>query len=96
MFYFFLLHPSGGEVLSWGSNSHGQLGHGKQVSPSLPTPAQVAALTGVAVTQISAGGTHSLFLTLPGLVYCCGANQSGQLGLNRVDETGTDNSSVAC
>ncbi|XP_075905855.1 putative E3 ubiquitin-protein ligase HERC6 [Nelusetta ayraudi] len=81
----------GGEVLSWGSNSHGQLGHGKEVSPSLPTPAQVAALTGVAVTQISAGGTHSLFLTLPGLVYCCGANQSGQLGLNRVDETGRFN-----
>lgn len=60
----------------------------------MPKPALVTALTGVAVTQISAGGTHTLFLTLPGLVYCCGANQSGQLGLNRVDPAGADNYSL--
>lgn len=88
--FHFVPYPSGGEVLSWGSNSHGQLGLGKQVSRSVHTPALVAALTGVAVTQISAGGSHTLFLTLPGLVYCCGANQSGQLGLNRVDEPGAE------
>ncbi|XP_047449631.1 E3 ISG15--protein ligase HERC5-like isoform X2 [Mugil cephalus] len=80
----------GGDVLSWGSNSHGQLGLGKEVS-MLCTPSLVYALTGVAVTQIAAGGTHSLFLTLSGLVYCCGANKSGQLGLNRVDEKGRFN-----
>ncbi|XP_047449633.1 probable E3 ubiquitin-protein ligase HERC4 isoform X2 [Mugil cephalus] len=80
----------GGDVLSWGSNSHGQLGLGKEVS-MLCTPSLVHALTGVAVTQIAAGGTHSLFLTLSGLVYCCGANKSGQLGLNRVDEKGRFN-----
>lgn len=78
----------GGDVFSWGSNSHGQLGLGKDVSRQL-TPVLVCALNGVAVTQISAGGTHTLFLTLPGLVYCCGANKCGQLGLNRVDEKGT-------
>lgn len=78
----------GGDVLSWGSNSHGQLGLGKEVSQQLK-PVLVHALNGVAVTQISAGGSHTLFLTLPGLVYCCGANKSGQLGLNRVDEKGT-------
>uniref|UniRef100_A0A8D3CTE1 Uncharacterized protein n=1 Tax=Scophthalmus maximus TaxID=52904 RepID=A0A8D3CTE1_SCOMX len=72
-------------VLSWGSNSHGQLGLGKEVLQQY-TPVLVCALSGVAVTQIAAGATHSLFLTLPGLVYCCGANKSGQLGLNRVDE----------
>ncbi|XP_076590481.1 putative E3 ubiquitin-protein ligase HERC4 [Chaetodon auriga] len=80
----------GGDVLSWGLNSHGQLGLGKEVSLQY-TPALVRALTGVAVTQISAGATHTLFLTLPGLVYCCGANKSGQLGLNRVDEMGRFN-----
>ncbi|XP_074535241.1 E3 ISG15--protein ligase HERC5-like isoform X2 [Halichoeres trimaculatus] len=80
----------GGEVFTWGRNSHGQLGLGKDVSLQ-QEPARITALTGVAVTQISAGGTHSFFLTLPGLVYCCGANESGQLGLNRVDEKGRFN-----
>nr|XP_046244794.1 probable E3 ubiquitin-protein ligase HERC6 isoform X2 [Scatophagus argus] len=80
----------GGDVFSWGLNSHGQLGLGKEVKLQY-TPVLVCALTGVAVTQISAGATHTLFLTLPGLVYCCGANRSGQLGLNRVDENGRFN-----
>ncbi|XP_036006079.1 probable E3 ubiquitin-protein ligase HERC6 isoform X1 [Fundulus heteroclitus] len=80
----------GGDVFSWGSNSHGQLGLGKEVSLQ-HKPVLVCALTGVAVTRISAGGSHTLFLTLPGLVYCCGANKSGQLGLNRVDENGRFN-----
>ncbi|KAM4627974.1 putative E3 ubiquitin-protein ligase HERC4 isoform 2-T2 [Polymixia lowei] len=79
-----------GEVYSWGLNSHGQLGLGKEVSRQ-PTPALVLSLTGVAVTQISAGGAHTMILTLPGLVYCCGANKAGQLGLNRVDEKGRFN-----
>ncbi|XP_031153119.1 E3 ISG15--protein ligase HERC5-like isoform X1 [Sander lucioperca] len=80
----------GGDVFSWGLNSHGQLGLGKEV-PRQHTPVLVCALTGVAVTQVSAGASHSLFLTLPGLVYCCGANKYGQLGVNRVDENGRFN-----
>ncbi|XP_071760841.1 putative E3 ubiquitin-protein ligase HERC4 [Centroberyx gerrardi] len=80
----------GGSVFSWGLNSHGQLGLGKEVSLQ-PTPTMVLSLTGIAVTQISAGGAHTLVLTLPGLVYCCGANKAGQLGLNRVDEKGRFN-----
>ncbi|XP_043975030.1 probable E3 ubiquitin-protein ligase HERC6 isoform X1 [Gambusia affinis] len=80
----------GGDVFSWGLNSHGQLGLGKDVTRQL-RPVLVCALTGVAVTQVSAGGNHTLFLTLSGLAYCCGANKSGQLGLNRVDEKGRFN-----
>ncbi|XP_047195648.1 probable E3 ubiquitin-protein ligase HERC6 [Hippoglossus stenolepis] len=80
----------GGDVFSWGSNSHGQLGLGKEVALQ-PTPVLVCALSGVPVTQIAAGASHTLFLTLAGLVYCCGANESGQLGLNRVDEKGRFN-----
>ncbi|KAL6116224.1 herc6 [Pungitius sinensis] len=80
----------GADVFSWGSNSHGQLGLGKEV-PGQDAPRLVCALSGVAVTQISAGASHTLFLTLPGPVYCCGANRSGQLGLNRVDEKGRFN-----
>ncbi|XP_038837322.1 probable E3 ubiquitin-protein ligase HERC6 [Salvelinus namaycush] len=80
----------GGQVFSWGLNSHGQLGLGKGV-PLQPIPALVRSLTGVPVTQVAAGGTHTLALTLPGLVYCCGANRAGQLGLKRVDEKGRFN-----
>uniref|UniRef100_A0A671XX05 Uncharacterized protein n=1 Tax=Sparus aurata TaxID=8175 RepID=A0A671XX05_SPAAU len=72
---------SGGDVYSWGLNSHGQLGLGKEVS-LLYTPHLVFALTGVAVTQISAGATHTLFLTLPGLVFTFGEGRYGQLGHN--------------
>ncbi|XP_061781390.1 uncharacterized protein [Nerophis lumbriciformis] len=82
----------GGDVFCWGSNSHGQLGVGRQVSLQYVSlqhaPLLVGPLTGVPVTQISAGATHTLFLTLSGLVYCCGANKHGQLGLNRVDPKG--------
>lgn len=81
------LPPPAGQVFSWGANSFGQLGLGKDVLSQL-TPTSMCSLTGVAVTQISAGGNHTLVLTLPGLVYCCGANKAGQLGVNRVDERG--------
>uniref|UniRef100_A0A8C4ZI57 RCC1-like domain-containing protein n=1 Tax=Gadus morhua TaxID=8049 RepID=A0A8C4ZI57_GADMO len=73
------------DVFSWGSNSHGQLGLGKDVCVQ-PCPALVLSLTGIPVTLVVAGGTHSLFIALSGLVYCCGNNKLGQLGLNRVDE----------
>ncbi|KAG9344016.1 hypothetical protein JZ751_012492, partial [Albula glossodonta] len=80
----------GGEVFSWGQNSYGQLGLRKEVSLQ-PTPHPLLSLHGIPVTQISAGGAHSLFLSLSGLVYCCGANAVGQLGLNRIDERGRFN-----
>jgi alpha-tubulin suppressor-like RCC1 family protein len=57
--------------------------------PLQPFPALVPSLTGIPVTLMAAGGTHSLFIALSGLVYCCGNNKLGQLGLNRVDEKGT-------
>ncbi|KAJ3590147.1 hypothetical protein NHX12_008101 [Muraenolepis orangiensis] len=70
--------------------SHGQLGVGKLVSVQ-PWPALVLSLTGVPATLVAAGGNHTLILTLSGLVYCCGANKAGQLGLNRVDKKGRFN-----
>ncbi|XP_057694321.1 E3 ISG15--protein ligase HERC5-like isoform X2 [Corythoichthys intestinalis] len=80
----------GGDVYSWGSNSHGQLGLGRQITLQY-TPHHVHALNGIPVTQISAGAAHVLFLTLSGLVYCCGANEHGQLGVNRIDDKGRFN-----
>ncbi|MBN3324517.1 HERC3 ligase, partial [Atractosteus spatula] len=77
----------GGAVFSWGQNSLGQLGLGKG-TPSQPVPTQVLSLSGVPVFQIAAGGAHSFALSLSGAVYCWGANNAGQLGINRVDEKG--------
>nr|XP_015200080.1 PREDICTED: probable E3 ubiquitin-protein ligase HERC6 [Lepisosteus oculatus] len=77
----------GGAVFSWGQNSLGQLGLGKG-TPSQPVPTQVLSLSGVPVSQIAAGGAHSFALSLSGAVYCWGANNAGQLGINRVDEKG--------
>ncbi|XP_061538202.1 probable E3 ubiquitin-protein ligase HERC6 isoform X1 [Phycodurus eques] len=88
--YYSLALTKGGDVFSWGLNSHGQLGLGRQTSLQY-TPLQVPALNGIPVSQISAGAAHALFLTLSGLVYCCGANQHGQLGLNRIDDKGRFN-----
>uniref|UniRef100_A0A8C2X4Q5 E3 ubiquitin-protein ligase HERC3 n=1 Tax=Cyclopterus lumpus TaxID=8103 RepID=A0A8C2X4Q5_CYCLU len=71
-----------GDVFSWGLNSHGQLGLGKEVSLQY-VPELVCALTGVAVTQISAGATHTLFLTLPGLTnsqWCAGSSFNQRIG----------------
>ncbi|XP_066535875.1 probable E3 ubiquitin-protein ligase HERC6 [Hoplias malabaricus] len=82
-----LVLTKGGEVYSWGQNNYGQLGLGKAVAMQ-PFPGLIRALTGVPVTQISAGGAHSLFLTSSVLVFCCGANNAGQLGLKRTDDKG--------
>jgi hypothetical protein len=57
-----------------GSNDEGQLGDGTTTARS--TPVQVA--TGV--TQVSAGGYHSLFLKNDGGLWATGWNEDGQLG----------------
>ncbi|MFT7807611.1 putative E3 ubiquitin-protein ligase HERC6 [Arapaima gigas] len=82
-----------GDVYSWGLNRHGQLGHGKKF-PTVNVPIRIQCLVGLPVTQIAAGGEFSLVLSLSGLVYCCGANGAGQLGLNRVDVKGRFNMCV--
>jgi alpha-tubulin suppressor-like RCC1 family protein len=71
-----------GTVISWGANSHGQLGDGTTTSSDLPVT--VNAVSGVAA--LAAGGAHSLALLSNGTVMAWGANGSGQLG----DGTNTD------
>ncbi|KAL3209805.1 hypothetical protein MRX96_037617 [Rhipicephalus microplus] len=75
-----LLHN--GQVLTFGSNQHGQLGHGDLVLRGSPT--LVYSLP--TITQIAAGNTHSVFLTAGGQVYTCGSYQNGQLGRDMCDE----------
>uniref|UniRef100_A0A7M4FZI6 HECT and RLD domain containing E3 ubiquitin protein ligase family member 6 n=1 Tax=Crocodylus porosus TaxID=8502 RepID=A0A7M4FZI6_CROPO len=73
-----------GRVFSWGQNSHGQLGLGKEF-PSQASPQQVASLNGIPLAQVAAGGAHSFALSLSGVVYGWGRNSARQLGLNQAN-----------
>ncbi|NXE36053.1 HERC5 ligase, partial [Ptilorrhoa leucosticta] len=68
----------GGELFTWGQNTHGQLGVRSQTTL---TPQQVERLKGIPLAQIAAGGAHSTTVSLSGAVYSWGKNSFGQLGL---------------
>ncbi|MDR1426980.1 MAG: Ig-like domain repeat protein [Bifidobacteriaceae bacterium] len=72
---------SGGKVYVFGSNGYGQLGQGSTEDITSPALLQLPNLGNDRVTQIAAGGAHSLFLTSAGKVYAFGDNQYGQLGI---------------
>ena len=78
---------------AWGNNGFGQLGQQSSSttnsSLALPVTQAVGAATLYNVTDIAAGGSHSLFLTSDGTVWACGYNALGQLG----DGTTTDGKS---
>nr|XP_035978617.1 probable E3 ubiquitin-protein ligase HERC6 isoform X2 [Halichoerus grypus] len=69
-----------GQLFSWGSNSHGQLGLGKE-HPSQASPQRVRSLDGIPLTQVAAGGAHSFALSLSGASFGWGSNNAGQLAL---------------
>ncbi|HEY1834820.1 MAG TPA: IPT/TIG domain-containing protein [Solirubrobacteraceae bacterium] len=63
-------------AVAWGSNSMGQLGDGN--TENRPVPGPVSGLK--FVSQVAAGGRHSLALLLSGTVMSWGYNGFGQLG----------------
>jgi alpha-tubulin suppressor-like RCC1 family protein len=74
---------STGQLFAFGDNQYGELGNttnNKSEEPN-PTPVQVAlpGATG-SITEIAAGGYHSLVLTSTGQLYAFGFNSWGQLG----------------
>jgi alpha-tubulin suppressor-like RCC1 family protein len=72
-----------GQLYAFGSNISGQLGSDRNVTTANPnpTPALVVLPGKVGViTQIAAGGSHSLALTSSGQLYAFGSNGLGQLG----------------
>ncbi|XP_054846376.1 probable E3 ubiquitin-protein ligase HERC6 [Eublepharis macularius] len=73
-----------GRVFSWGQNTHGQLGVGKE-APSHSRPQHVSALDGIPLAQVAAGGAHSFALSLSGVAYAWGRNNAHQLGLSQSD-----------
>jgi len=80
-----------GQLYAFGDNFYGELGSATNngTGNPNPTPALVS-LPGQSgpVTQIAAGGAHSLALTASGQLYAFGDNREGQLG--RATNSGTD------
>lgn len=74
-----------GEVLTWGTNDHGQLGNGTTMYCMVPQKVQME--EGVKVSDITAGGWHSVVLTTEGEVYVWGRGEYGRLGIG--DRTGS-------
>jgi alpha-tubulin suppressor-like RCC1 family protein len=77
---------SSGAVMTWGSNSDGQLGTGSSTGPetclsTIPCAKKPVAVSGVTEASAAAGGKYfSLALQKSGAVVAWGNNQTGELG----------------
>jgi hypothetical protein len=80
-----------GTVRCWGSNSAGELGNAGTADSFVPVAvcadASCASLFGN-VTQVAAADFHACALTTAGDVYCWGANDDGQLGVETAEVCG--------
>ncbi|KAH7728575.1 RCC1 domain-containing protein 1 [Aphelenchoides avenae] len=77
---FVVLLDQYGQVHTFGSSNHGELGHGSFDAVSEPRKVMFFEEAEQVVTQISAGKWHTAVLTEGGDVYAWGWNRSGQLG----------------
>lgn len=69
---------SHGQTYSAGTNDEGQLGtYTRSAEPSFT---QITSIKGK-IKQVSCGLSHTLLLTSAGIVFGCGQNNTGQLGL---------------
>ena len=76
-----LVVTSSGQLYAFGYNGFGQLGNATNIgmSNANPTAVVLPGLVGT-VTQVAAGGGHSLALTSSGQLYAFGYNYFGELG----------------
>jgi len=74
---------SDGKVYSCGLNDKGQLGHGSYDDQSTPQEITYFTNNGITITQLACGHFHTIFLAAVGIVYGCGYNGKGQLGLGQ-------------
>ena len=75
-----------GSVFALGFNGNGQLGVGDTEKRLVPTLLR-GQLEKKSVLQVTAGSGHSIFVIADGLVFLCGSNYYGQLGVGDT-ETG--------
>jgi len=72
---------SDGTMVSWGTNTNGQLGNNSTTRSSVPVLVDASgALFGRLITAIAAGGSHMLARGSDGSLYAWGLNTNGQLG----------------
>ena len=72
---------STGAAYCWGSNGGGQLGNNSTTKSLVPVAVTTSGvLSGVTLTQITAGYAHTCAVSSAGAAYCWGANGNGQLG----------------
>ncbi len=71
-----------GAVWCWGYNTAGQLGLGNLTQRVAPQPIQVSATLPGPVVDLDCGLFHSCAVTDAGSLYCWGADNSGQIGLD--------------
>jgi alpha-tubulin suppressor-like RCC1 family protein len=69
---------AGATAVGWGANIRGNIGTGATTPADINVPEPVKGLAGV--TQIAAGGVHSLALLGDGTVMAWGDNSEGELG----------------
>ncbi|MDP2435054.1 MAG: hypothetical protein Q8P67_04880, partial [archaeon] len=62
------------QVVTWGLNTHGQLGHGKALNTFVGSPTAVAFAWPSPVVQVCSGARHMLALLQNGRVYAWGKN----------------------
>lgn len=69
-----------GDVITWGINDVGQLGHGDKQTRSAPTFVTILLGSKVFISSVSCGENHTLALSREGHCYSWGSNRCGQLG----------------
>lgn len=79
-------------VFVWGRGTEGQLGYGNagientvdiHVGDESSKPQRCPLPENVSIKSVTAGDSHTLFVSRQGKVYACGNNMSGQLGLGQ-------------
>ena len=70
-----------GEVWVWGKGKHGRLGLGDTANRHKPTKLASELFDGEVPHTASMGGSHTMILTTAGVLWGCGNNRYGQLGV---------------
>ena len=63
---------------AWGANQHGQLGMGDQLQRNAPSKVQLS--NDLQIVLAHCGASHSVALSVTGLMLSWGGNENGQLG----------------